>query len=251
MALSASLAAPDGKLWLGTTEVESFTMRRSGLAQFDGKSFALHLAGVPVAKIKLAPDQSIWLANPIGYSDTGGASYFDGHQFATVRQGLAGGLVQDLDFAPDGSIWFANWNDGVTRYDPKATDSDGKGFTIFSPSQVHLTNQIGSILCARNGEVWIGSIGQGASHYDGKHFSRVGTAQGFAASEVRTMLQESNGLIWFATEIGMFRFDGRQFEHFERGKDRLLSTDVLKYFPRLARRALVWDSCGMFSRFDG
>lgn len=47
------------------------------------------------------------------------------------------------------------------------------------------------------------------SRYDGKLFTNFTTAQGLANNKVRSIIEDNNGNIWFATDGGVSRYDGR------------------------------------------
>src|SRR5262245_17232058 len=64
----------------------------------------------------------------------------------------------------DGNIWFASFG-GPIRY-------DGKTFTNFAEEAGIAERRIFSLIVAKSGVLWFGSITGGACKYDGKSFTR-------------------------------------------------------------------------------
>ncbi|MEM8548858.1 MAG: two-component regulator propeller domain-containing protein, partial [Pseudomonadota bacterium] len=60
-------------------------------------------------------------------------------------------------------------------------------------------------------------------------FSHISVDQGLSQSNVLAILQDSDGLMWFATEDGLNRYDGHRFTHFkrERGNPDALVNDFI------------------------
>ncbi len=46
-------------------------------------------------------------------------------------------------------------------------------------------------------------------------FSSFGTIQGLKTNQIRSMLQDRNGNLWFSSEDGVTRYDGRNLSHFD------------------------------------
>ncbi|WP_435353740.1 sensor histidine kinase [Emticicia sp. SJ17W-69] len=46
------------------------------------------------------------------------------------------------------------------------------------------------------------------------HFDQIGLKEGLSQSEVRTILQDNDGYMWFGTQNGLNRYDGLQIQHF-------------------------------------
>jgi len=254
-AMRASLRTPEGALFFGMSpgtdpEVLRAGWRNGGLVQFTNARFKSLATGLAVNQIKLGNDHSIWLATPSPFGGQGGAVRWDGSGMTRIQEGLPSGLVLDLDFAADGAIWFALGAEGITRCDPKAAGPGGKGFKTFKPEAAHLSSPVLSVLCAKDGSVWLGSSGGGVSHYAGGQFTHFGVAEGLVGTQVRAFLQEPAGAIWFATEAGACRYDGKRFETFDRSRGRLINSDVLTIF-RDSHGGLWFGTRAGVSHFDG
>ncbi|MEM7764677.1 MAG: two-component regulator propeller domain-containing protein [Pseudomonadota bacterium] len=79
-----------------------------------------------------------------------------------------------------------------------------------------------------------GMLSAQATAADGKNlppmlFDHLGVDAGLSQSNVLAVLQDSRGLMWFATEHGLNRYDGYQIEQFkrERGNPDALSNDFI------------------------
>ncbi|RZJ75008.1 MAG: histidine kinase, partial [Flavobacterium sp.] len=110
-------------------------------------------------------------------------------------------IVRTIRQDKKGNIWMASW-EGVFKY-------DGKLFTnvISKVSQARFF----SILEDRKGNFWFAAIGSGVYYYDGKSFKRFTTDDGLASNRVGLIYEDKKGVIWFGTEAGITRYDGKSF----------------------------------------
>src|SRR5436190_6176036 len=67
------------------------------------------------------------------------------------------------------------------------------------------------------------------SHSQDYSFIRYDTRDGLAGSVVYDAIQDKEGFMWFATENGLSRFDGKNFKTFTT-KDGLPDNEILKLF---------------------
>jgi ligand-binding sensor domain-containing protein len=115
------------------------------------------------------------------------------------------------------NLWFATTGNGVYRY-------DGKTFTNFTTKDGLLSNGVFAMLQDKTGKIWFGTD-HGLSCFDGKTFSqipitfnenRIGNFEKVQASNifVNTILQDKKGMFWFASESGVFCYDGKEFTWF-------------------------------------
>ena len=65
---------------------------------------------------------------------------------------------------------------------------------------------------------------QSVYDFDIKHWS---SAEGLSSNSVRAISQDSQGYIWLATQYGLNRFDGTQFEHFNKESQRHLASNAV------------------------
>jgi ligand-binding sensor domain-containing protein len=120
-----------------------------------------------------------------------------------------------------GNLWFGTTGEGVYRY-------DGKSFTQFSKKDGLNSNTVYSIAEDKTGNVWLGTSA-GICRYNGKTFAAVPIAANSGSqfytgntldnntpekNTVWSIMQARNGNIWFGTDEGVFRYNGKGFTHF-------------------------------------
>lgn len=96
-------------------------------------------------------------------------------------------------------IWIASW-EGVFKY-------DGKSFA-------NVTGKVSSarffsVLEDRKGNFWFASVGSGVYYYEGKSFKNFTSKDGLANDRVTSIYEDKAGTIWFGTETGVSRYDGK------------------------------------------
>jgi ligand-binding sensor domain-containing protein len=118
-------------------------------------------------------------------------------------------IIQDKK----GNIWIASW-DGIFRY-------DGKSFT-------NITKDISSarffdVLEDIKGNFWFSTVGSGVYYYDGKSFQNFTSystgldftnKQGLGNNRVSCIYEDKRGNVWFGTDSGVSRYDGKSFQLF-------------------------------------
>lgn len=62
-----------------------------------------------------------------------------------------------------------------------------------------------------NGELWFPTAFDGVYRYDGATFERFTTANGLAGDTVRCIVEDGDGVLWFATDGGLCSYDGARF----------------------------------------
>jgi len=105
-----------------------------------------------------------------------------------------------------GNIWFATWQ-GIIRY-------DGKVFTNYTLKENLRRYHVFSLLEARNGNLWFGTIGAGAYRYDGETFTNFTKKDGLANDRVVALFEDAAGNIWFGTDGGASCYNGKSFTNY-------------------------------------
>ncbi len=126
-------------------------------------------------------------------------------------------IIRNMREDRAGNIWFATFG-GPIRY-------DGKNFTNFSEEVGLAKRRIFSLLVARSGALWFGSITGGASRYDGKSFTRFTNREGLGDNDVTWIFEDRDANIWFGTGNGASRYDGKSMTNFTT-KDGLVDNSV-------------------------
>ena len=115
-------------------------------------------------------------------------------------------IIRNMREDRAGNIWFATFG-GPIRY-------DGKEFANFSEEVGLAKTRIFSLLEARSGALWFGSITGGASRYDGKSFKKFTEKEGLGNNDVMWIFEDRDANIWFGTGNGVSRYDGKSMTNF-------------------------------------
>lgn len=67
---------------------------------------------------------------------------------------------------------------------------------------------------ARDGGVWAGTWGGGASRFDGERWTSLSSRDGLAGDIVFAIAEDAGGALWFGTDQGLSRYDGRTWQTF-------------------------------------
>jgi hypothetical protein len=104
-----------------------------------------------------------------------------------------------------GGLWVATEGQGVWRFDPAA-----KAWTQFTQASTHGglgDDECYALACDRLGRVWVGTLRDGVSVYNGKDWKTFGPVDGPLGSHVVALTASpADGDIWGATEAGLFRY---------------------------------------------
>ncbi len=186
-------------------------------------------------------------AGNIWFGTTGEGVYrYDGKTFTqfTVADGLNSNTVWSMLEDKEGYIWIGT-NKGLCRYDARLNDKVGQGkafSTIFinanldnllfkkaSNNNSILKNDVWSMMQDRNGRIWFGTS-EGVYFYKEKLFTHflqndeVINKQNLQLKMVDCILEEKNGIIWFASGMppgmeGVCRYDGKTITSFKPNGD--------------------------------
>lgn len=100
-----------------------------------------------------------------------------------------------------------------------------------------------------NGNLWLGTNGDGVLRYDGKSVSRFSLDEGFEGLAIRAIVEDSDKNIWFGTERGLVKYDGKEFTNYS--KEDGLAGDNL-WSLELDRDGQLWiATLDGLSRYDG
>jgi len=185
-----------GNIWFAT--------RTGGVSRYDGFSWrafttASGLGSTIITDMLHDPFGNLWCA-----TRGGGVSRYDGStwQTFTTADGLAGDLVNSILLDHAGNYWFGagiggGTGCGATRYDGLTWRTFTKADSLASDTGVRYIFQ------TRDDDLWFGlQYGWGSTRFDGswQTFGQTGN--------VSAMVEDRNGLLWFATDGGVRRYDG-------------------------------------------
>lgn len=212
-------------LWFGT---------QNGLTKYDGNQFEnislpfqdtssiwldkMYPVINPNAVHALAVDDGgyLWLGTA-----GGGAYQYDGNSFQPYLRKIGKKQEDSLfhNWIPfirkdnKGDMWFASMtHGGVSRF-------DGSEFTQFLIKDGLSEDQVRTIFCDKDGNIWMGFNGNrnsGLTVFDGKSFVTYSQKDGLCNKRIRAIFEDSSGNIWLGTDLGeLCIFDGQKFSKFE------------------------------------
>ena len=109
-----------------------------------------------------------------------------------------------------------------------------------------MPNDLAQVFQAKDGRHWFCSSSEGAFRYDGKTITRFTKKDGLAGDGVGGVQEDKSGNLYFGTNGGISKFDGRSFTTLEQPK----ATGEWKIEPDDLWFAGGQDSGGVF-RYDG
>ena len=65
-----------------------------------------------------------------------------------------------------------------------------------------------------SGNMWFTTLKEGVFKYDGKSFINFTTNDGLCSNKVNSVIEDKDGLLWFATAKGLCKYDGKTFVNY-------------------------------------
>jgi signal transduction histidine kinase/ligand-binding sensor domain-containing protein len=163
--------------------------------------------------------------------ETAHAQY--GFEVWTVDNGLPENEVRGITQTPDGYLWVASFN-GLARF-------DGVHLTLFNRETPGLlSNQFGTMLQGRDGDLWLDSVDRGVVRYHNGVFRGYGRQYGIPADIVNGLTGDDHGDVWVLSGGRLVRWD--------EASNRFV--EIAPQSPSLRYRPLLWDSAGFWVRED-
>ena len=147
----------------------------------------------------------------------------------------------------DGNLWFSSRGEGAYRY-------DGKSFYNFTTNNGLCSNNVGSIIQDRAGDILFGT-NVGICKFNGSEFTNIPATDTLS---ITSLLESRDGSLWFGVlNKGIYRYDGThlsnilyEYEHpfFGKKYEKFIS-DIIK-----DRNGNIWFSSwngGGVWRYDG
>ncbi|MEP0365756.1 MAG: two-component regulator propeller domain-containing protein [Cyclobacteriaceae bacterium] len=188
-----------GNLWLVTNG--------GGVSRLSPNSFVHYsetegLSNSYIYNIKEDTEGSLWIG-----TDGGGIDKYDGAYFInyTIADGLVGNSIAYLLEDSKGNIWIGTHYNGVSQF-------DGKNFINYS--KIFGASNIQYIAEDTDGNIWFVPEQSGVIRYDGKSFTHFTRKEGLVSNAVNTILNDSQGNLWFGTDDGISRYDGHTFTNY-------------------------------------
>src|SRR5580693_9628663 len=112
-----------------------------------------------------------------------------GYETLTVDSGLPENEIRGVTQTPDGYLWIATFN-GLVRF-------DGVHLTLFNRETPGLlSNQFGTMLQGRDGDLWLDSVDHGLVRYHNGVFHAYGRQYGIPADIINGVTGNDHGDVW-------------------------------------------------------
>jgi PAS domain S-box-containing protein len=199
--ITALLCASDGTLWIGTNG--------GGLVRFQAGRFSTYrpqngLSSEVILSLFEDTDHSLWIG-----TDGGGLNHLKDGKLTvyTTKQGLADDAVFSIGRARDGVLWIGT-HAGLTRMTQA-------GITTYSLRGGKDKPYVRSVYCDPDGDVWIGTNGEGAFRISGSNSVHYTTAEGLSSNAVWKIYRDRSGAMWLGTgNGGLNRFIAGKFSSY-------------------------------------
>lgn len=194
---------PDGSLWVGTWA----GVNRVDLKTLKFETYVKELVNEWVYGIDIEKDGTIW------FGTEGGVSRFDGStwQSWTHDEGIGIANENGLPFSKNTGLGTRSRHDlGILT----------GGQATYNPSYIFSIK-----IDSRDNTIWAGTWGGGVSHFKNEQWSNLSTKDGLAGNIVYSIMQSSDGAMWFGTNGGLSRYDGLNWQTFNQ-QNGLLNNDI-------------------------
>jgi signal transduction histidine kinase/ligand-binding sensor domain-containing protein len=159
--------------------------------------------------------------------ETGQAQY--GYEVWNVDSGMPENEIRGITQTPDGYLWIATFN-GLVRF-------DGVHLTVFNRDTPGLlSNQFGTMLQGKGGDLWLDSVDRGVVRYHDGVFRVYGRQYGVPADVINGLTGDDHGDVWLLSGDRIVRWD-EALKHF---------VDIAPQSPNQRYRLLLWDSAGFW-----
>jgi len=132
---------------------------------------------------------------------------------------------------------------------PSITLSNNREWTYYTADDGLAGNSIWFIQEDQRGYLWLITVFDGATRYDGGRFQTLNTIHGLVSNNIYFILPDGRGNLWLATDRGVSKFNGKQFQNFT-AEDGLAGNTVT--FLIEDKKGNIWFATdGGISKYDG
>ncbi len=247
-AITALAVDRTGQVWIGSGSSFAGVYRLSGgtwshLGAADGFVDAF------VHRITLDPSGALWFAvlNAPGAKSTEGegAWVYSAGAFrpSPAHRELPSSRIYDVVARDsEGALWFATLR-GLAAF-------DGTRLLQYADGAL-LGEKVWCLCAARDGSLWVGYQGGdlGVTRLSRGSVRHYSTADGLGDPNVWSIAEAEGGVLWFATERGLSRFDGKRWSSFG-AADGLPSAPLWPLLPGPAGSLWIGTLGGGLVRFE-
>jgi signal transduction histidine kinase/streptogramin lyase len=222
----------DGNLWIGT----SGGVERLRDSVFTSYSTAQGLPFNSVGPVFVDAEKRTWFA-----PTTGGLYWWRDGRVGRIAEG---GLNTDVVYSIDGGggdVWVGRQRGGLSRLRVNGSTVDIDRFTH---ADGLAQDSVYTVLRARDGAVWAGTLSGGASRFKDGAFTNFTMANGLASNTVASMLESADGAMWFGTPNGVSTFSRGGWRRYSTA-DGLPSNDITVLMEDAQRVIWVGTSAGI------
>jgi ligand-binding sensor domain-containing protein/two-component sensor histidine kinase len=135
------------------------------------------------------------------------------HHVWGIEDGLPGQDIEAITQTSDGFLWLGTPH-GLVRF-------DGYKFVDYGAGLAPVLHEYGvsCLLAARDGSIWVGSLGGGITHITKSAAHTYGLESGLEVLSVRALFQDQDGTLWAGTDHGIYRYSEGRFSHVRRLRD--------------------------------
>ncbi|MFN8346325.1 MAG: two-component regulator propeller domain-containing protein [Spirosomataceae bacterium] len=102
-----------------------------------------------------------------------------------------------------------------------------------------VSQYIRSIFQDSKGNLWFGTIGEGAVRYDEKTLTYFSNPDGFINNTVYAINEDKAGNMWFGTDRGVYKYNGKTFRNYNQ-KDGLNHLDITRKGILVDKSGTIW-----------
>jgi ligand-binding sensor domain-containing protein len=205
----SSIWSADDSLWLAVSQPEVMvadfeymqilkSRGEDGLRRFDGSRWHPDEEGDPLYGDRI---HAIWSdgGGVLWFATSDGMTRFDQERWRTYsRTSPTGQRVDVVRGDAAGHLWFGGLDALYAWQDERWTRDLPPGWS---------EPLIWALLAEKPDDVWIGSWGNGAAHWDGVGWEQFSEGSGLPSNMVNAIWRDASGSIWFGTSRGLCHLD--------------------------------------------
>jgi signal transduction histidine kinase/ligand-binding sensor domain-containing protein len=192
---AASVETSGPAVWVGT---------KAGLSRIEGLRVQQFLRGLDVLSLRATGNHKIWVGTTRGVFEIGGREKSPTIKPVTTK--LSSVVAIEDDTA--GCVWLADAEKGLYRWKNGALTDLGRELGLGA-------RKITTIRSQTDGTLWIGFFGGGLGFYKEGAFHELSSADRPLAGTVNDVYVQDHSAVWFGTDSGLYRFDGKKFVNWD------------------------------------